>query len=162
MHAKHVIIHKKQTKTTDDMNQESIRFALAVDQEEQFKAKHFGDADNYLIYEHKGNQLVQTHSLSNSFKELDEEHGSRKKGEAIIELLKQSGVKVLVSRQFGRNIKIVNHHFIPVIVYADQPAEIIPILLKHIKWIEEEIENKPEAHKLFTIMNGVLKTAIKA
>lgn len=144
------------------MNQESIRFALAVDQEEQFKARHFGDADNYLIFEHTGDELVQTHAVTNPFKDLDEEHGSRKKGEAIIDLLKQSGVKVLVSRQFGRNIKIVNQHFIPVIVYADKPEEITPVLLKHIKWIEEEMDNKPEAYKLFTIMNGVLKTTIKA
>jgi len=85
----------------------------------------------------------------------------KKKGRAIIELLKNSGVKVLVSKQFGKNIQMVNRHFIPVIVYTQKLNEVIPLLKKHMKWVEDELSHKPEEFKLFTMKNGVLKTIIK-
>ncbi|MCK5836469.1 MAG: hypothetical protein KAH09_04315 [Desulfobacula sp.] len=35
------------------------------------------------------------------------QHGSKKQGEAIIALLKKNNIDVLVSRQFGKNIKLI-------------------------------------------------------
>lgn len=80
---------------------------------------------------------------------------------AIIDLLKGLNVKVLVSRQFGKNVQMVNRHFIPVIVNSEKPDDIIPMLKKHMKWIEDELNNRPEEFILFTLKNGVLKTIIK-
>lgn len=137
---------------------------MAVDHSQRFQSTHFGDADQYLIYEWNKNETVFVDTVKNSFKTYDEEveHGSQKKGQAIIDLLKSKGVNVLVSKQFGRNIRMVNKHFIPVIIYIESPIEVLPILNKHMRWIEDEIEINPPEHKLFTIKNGVMKTAIKS
>jgi predicted Fe-Mo cluster-binding NifX family protein len=139
------------------------RFAFAVNHSENFEAKHFGDADKYLIYEWNNNEFVFLKEEINVFKNFDEEHihGSQKKGQAIIKLLKSSWVNVLVSRQFGKNIQMVNRHFIPIIVYTDTLPELMPFLKKHMKWIEDEHNNRPDEFKLFTLKNGILKTSIK-
>ncbi|MBN2519078.1 MAG: hypothetical protein JXB17_01120, partial [Bacteroidales bacterium] len=115
------------------------------------------------VYEWQNNELVSLKEIINIYKTFDEEqeHGSRKKGNAIIGFLKNEGIKVLVSKQFGRNIQVVNLHFIPIIIYKERPDEVIPIIEKHIKWIEDEIINNPEEYKLFTLKNGALKTIIK-
>jgi len=145
------------------MDKKSIRFAFAVNNSGHFQPKHFGDADKYLIYEWDNGNLVYLNEIINSLKNFDDEsgHGSIKKGEAVAGLLNNEGVKVLVSRQFGKNIQIVNRHFVPVIVYAESPDELTPVLIKHIKWIEDELNNMPVVYKRFTIKKGVLKTVIK-
>jgi len=145
------------------MYEKLIHFAFAVNHVDHFEAKHFGVADKYLIYKWDNDELVYFKETINLFKTFDEEqeHGSQKKGRAIIELLKNSGVKVLVSKQFGKNIQMVNRHFIPVIVYTEKLNEVIPLLKKHMKWVEDELSHKPEEFKLFTMKNGVLKTIIK-
>ncbi len=145
------------------MNRKPIRFAMAVNNAGHFEAKHFGDADKYLIFEWSMDELHFLKEVINIFKNLDEkqEHGLRKKGKAIIDSLQNLDVKVLVSKKFGKNIKMVNRYFIPVIVYTETAEEVSLILKKHIKWIEDEIANNPEEHKLFTIKNGILKTTIR-
>ncbi len=137
---------------------------MAVDHSQNFQSKHFGDADQYLIYEWENNEINFVGTEINVYKKYDEEveHGSQKKGQAIIDFLKTKGVNVLVSKQFGRNIRMVNHHFIPVIIYNETPESVIPVLNKHMRWIEDEIRNNPPEHKLFTIKHGVMKTAIKS
>ena len=145
------------------MNNKSIRFAFAVNRLNGFEPEHFGNADKYLIFKWEHNELVFLKEEINTFKNHDEtqEHGLKEKGRAIIDLLQNLNVKVLVSRQFGKNIQMVNRHFIPVIVFSDTVEDVEPILKKHIKWIEDELNNQPGEFKLFTIKNGILKTVIR-
>ncbi|OQX72109.1 MAG: hypothetical protein B6D61_15165 [Bacteroidetes bacterium 4484_249] len=109
-----------------------LQFAFAVNNDGQFEKKHFGDADKYLIYKLESNKLVLLVEEPNKFKLLDEkiEHGSKRKGNAIIEFLKGKKVNVLVSRQFGKNIKLINEHFIPVIISSEKPDTIKAGILK--------------------------------
>ncbi len=141
----------------------NLKFALAVNNNGHFEKKHFGDADKYLIYQQESDKIVFLSEEINHFKTLDEqvEHGSKRKGAAIIEFLLERNVKVLVARQFGENIKLVNEHFIPVIISSEQPDEVISILTKHIYWIMDEWKNSKSNFKLFTIKSGILKSAIK-
>ena len=140
-----------------------MELRFAVNNDNQFEKKHFGDADKYLIYQQKLDKLVLSSDEPNYFKFLDEEveHGSKKKGKAIIGFLKEKGVNVLVSRQFGKNIKLINAHFIPVIISSESPDEVIRILSGHLHWIEDEWEQKKSDFKLFTIKQGILKSSIK-
>lgn len=140
-----------------------IIFAFAVNQLRGFETEYFGNADKYLIFKWKGNELVFLKEEINTFKNHDEtlEHGLKEKGRSIIDLLKKHKVKVLVSRQFGKNVRMINRHFIPVIVYSGMVEDVEPIIIKHIKWIEEELNNKSGEFKLFTIKNGILKTVIQ-
>lgn len=139
-----------------------IRFAFAVNQINNFEAKHFGDADKYLIYEFNANEFIFQLEQINEFKSFDETtaHGSKEKGISIIKLLKENGVDVLVSKQFGRNIKMVNKHFIPVIINNDSPADVLSILAQHMSWLNDELELQPEYFRLFTISKGVMKSSV--
>ena len=139
-----------------------LRFAFAVNNEHRFENMHFGDAYKYLIYTLEASKMILSSEEINSYKLLDEvhEHGSQRKGNAIIKLLKEKGVNILVSTQFGKNIRLVNKHFIPVKISLEQQDEIIDVLIKHQRWIMDEWEHNTSGHKLFIIKSGILKTPI--
>lgn len=140
----------------------NIKFAFALSQANTFENCHFGEAEKYVIYEWSGNDIIWQKELINDTIKEDEtqEHGSKKKGLAIIELLQKENVNVLVSRQFGRNIKMVNQHFIPVIIAKETPETALEALKKHIRWIDDELHSSKDGFKLFTIKTGILKTII--
>lgn len=139
-----------------------LRFAFAVNNDNQFVKKHFGDADKYLVYQQESDKIVLSSDEPNRFKLLDEkvEHGSKRKGKAIIEFLKEKNVNVLVSQQFGKNIQMINEHFIPVKISSEKPDEVIQILIRHIHWIKDEWKQNKSNFKLFTIKAGILKSSI--
>ena len=141
----------------------NLCFAFAVSENNQFEKKHFGDADKYLIYEQDGDGIKLFSEEINIFKTFDEEveHGSKKKGGAIIQFLKAKNVNVLVSRQFGRNINMINNHFIPVKISVDRPDEVLDVLVKNLHWIEDELDNDTNEYKMFIIKSGILKIPVK-
>ena len=132
----------------------NLRFAFAVNNNNQFEKKHFGDADKYMIYQQKSDKIVLSSEEPNRFKLLDEEieHGSKRKGKEV---------NVLVSGQFGKNIKMVNEHFIPVKISLEKPEEVIKVLTRHLHWIKDEWEANRSNFKLFTIKSGILKSSIE-
>ena len=140
-----------------------IKFAFAVNNINQFEKNHFGDSEKFLIYEASSGSLDYSSEELNIFRNMDEtkQHGLKKKGLAIIDFLKDKGVKVLVSMQFGKNIQIINEHFVPVIIYADEPEEVIGTLNHHMHWISDELESTSSNYKLFSIKSGILKTVVK-
>ncbi len=140
-----------------------ITFALALNNEGVFEKRHFGDTDKFAIYRFKNNELSFVEELPNTFKSMEEvyQHGSKKKGNAIIEFLKEKGVSVLVSKQFGKNIKMVNQHFVPVIISEDKPEQVLSILQRKINWFNDELKNRKTDYMLFHIKNGILKMHIK-
>lgn len=145
------------------MSDNKIIFAFAVSNTNQFEAKHFGDVDKYLIYEYCNESFSLISHQINKFKNLNKEHvhGDKEKGNLIIKLLKNNHVQVLVSPQFGRNISMINKHFIPVAIHNSNSENIFQILSKNIKWISDELEIDPPEYKLFSINPGALKTLIK-
>ena len=62
----------------------------------------------------------------NIFKNLDEkqEHGLRKKGKAIIDSLQNLDLNAGI-KKFGKNIKMVNRYFIPVIVIRRRRKKLV-------------------------------------
>ena len=140
-----------------------LKFAFAVNSKGVFEKKHFGDLKQFLIYEVVDNKLVYKNTLLNEYRRFDEEqeHGSKKKAKAIINYLKENDVSVMVSMQFGKNIKRVNEHFIPIIIYSEDVQEAIEVVNKHMYWILDEWNDKPIEYKLFTIKSGILKSVIK-
>jgi predicted Fe-Mo cluster-binding NifX family protein len=145
------------------MNNSSIRFACAVNHNGLFEAKHFGNADKYLIYEWNNGDFNFIKEVTNSYNNFDDIklNGLSTKNMACINLLEQAEVKILVSRQFGQNVQMINKLFIPVVVNSETPEEVVSILKKHIRWIEEELNSHPEEFKLFSINKGILKTKIR-
>ncbi|HDR88217.1 MAG TPA: hypothetical protein ENN63_01130 [Bacteroidetes bacterium] len=140
-----------------------IRFALAVNRDGRFEKRHFGDASRFLVYEWDGRQWIFLHEKLNIFREEEENpvHNLPEKGRKIMEYLESSGVDVLVSRQFGGNIRLVHRKFIPVIVSHTDPDEVMHVIGKHIQWIHDELTSRPEAYRLFKIKKGILKFPVK-
>ena len=132
----------------------TLRFAFAVNKNNEFEDRHFGDSEQFMIYEWDGNKFSEEETISNKLKEDDDDHhhhGDNKKGKGITKLLKEKGVKVLVSKQFGRNIKIINQKFVPVITASANIDEVQKILPERISAITENIQSKPEHHKLIDL-----------
>jgi len=127
-----------------------IRLAFAVNGQGGFEKRHFGDSDKFLIYELHEGKVVSVNAEENIFKDIDEthSHGSKKKGQEIVKFLKNKGVKALVSKQFGRNIKMINQHFVPVITNAENVDEVLIYLPEHLDVIISYITQKPESYKL--------------
>lgn len=140
-----------------------ITFAFALNNEGIFEKKHLGDTDKFAIYTFEDHKLSFNEEFPNSFKTMDEtqKHGHKKKGDAIISSLKEKGVLILVSKQFGKNIKMVNQHFIPVIIAEDNPDQVLKILLKQMDWFKDELRCRKTNYMLFYIKNGILKMHIK-
>ena len=136
-----------------------LTFTIAVDYSDTIKPRHFGDADKFLIYEYDNREINFSHELVNAYKTYDENHGhgSRKKGEAIVSYLKDHGVNILVSKQFGKNIKIVSQHFVPVLVSGDKPHHVIPTLQAHVDTIKAEWEKHTEAYQHLNLKDTVVQ-----
>jgi len=140
-----------------------IKFAFAVNSNNEFQKNHFGDTVKFLIYGVESDNLKLLSEEINIFRNMDEsmEHGSRNKGLAIIDYLKNMGVNVLVSMQFGKNIKMINEHFIPIIIYSELVEDVVNTLTHKLRWVVDELESTSNNYKLFTIKSGILKTVVK-
>jgi len=142
----------------------SLKYAFAVNPDNILVDSHFGDSDKFLIYEHSKNSgLTLKGEEFNIFKSFDEEqeHGSKKKAEAIVGLLKEKGVKVLISKQFGKNIIRMNKHFIPIIVSDNLVSELLESLIPHLNIITDEWTNRTPDFKFFSLKSGIFKKSIK-
>ena len=139
-----------------------MKCALAVNNEKNFSDQHFGEAENYLIYTLENGKLLFREKLINPHRQMHEKynHGVAEKGKAITDLLRKKEVNILVSKQFGPNLSVVNQHFVPVIISDNQPHKVIAVLEKHMNWIEDEYYNKNGDYMLFRIKYGVLKSQI--
>ena len=136
-----------------ESTKQDIHFAFAVNDQNEFEKKHFGDSEKFVIYKWDGEKFIITSEEKNTFKDLDETHtrGSKKKGREIIKFLKEKGVKAFISRQFGRNIKLINQHFIPIITSDTDIEDVLSILPNHINKVEVSIKDQPENHKLIDL-----------
>jgi predicted Fe-Mo cluster-binding NifX family protein len=145
------------------MNKETISIAFAVNADGRFEEKHFSHAEKFMIYEWANSELFLLDEASNAFKIFDADQTDVSSGNcvSITDLLKKRNVSVLVSRQFGKNIQMVKHLFVPVIINSETPEEVVSILKRHMRWIEEELNRKPLEFKLFYINRGIFKKDIR-
>lgn len=130
-----------------------VKVAFAVSNKNEFEAKHFGDADKYLVYQWDDEKLTNELELINHSKEMDESgvHGSNLKGNSIIAMLKEQGVEVLVSKQFGKNIKMVNKYFVPVLISTSSVEEACRILLRNSNELEENLQKDKDSYKVHNL-----------
>jgi len=140
----------------------NLKFAFAVNSHNTFEKRHFGEADKFLIFESKDNNLLLINELENIYKDFDEQkYGLPKKGVVISKYLLNHGVKVIVSQQFGRNIKEINKYFIPIVVYFETIESVIKALSEKLQWINEELNKTTCEYKLFKIKSGILKINVE-
>ncbi|MGQ8336130.1 NifB/NifX family molybdenum-iron cluster-binding protein [Sunxiuqinia sp. A32] len=138
----------------------NLRLAMAASFSRKFEQKHFGEADQYLIYEWTGNKLTFKETVLNPVLDDGNLHSSEK-ADTLINLLKAYQVNALVSQQFGHNIKKVNALFVPVLIGTSSIVELIPLLNRQMKWIVEEWQENKGNYKLFNLKKGTIKTSLQ-
>lgn len=140
-----------------------LRFAFAVNNQNLFEDRFFGEADRFIIYQLVSGQLEQIYEVVNDNKSEMKKSNSdnNEKVDILIKNLLENDIKVIVSKQFGENIRIVNEYFIPVIISSENPEEAVGIINRHIHWIKDELNNFSSGYKLFTIKSGILKSSVE-
>jgi predicted Fe-Mo cluster-binding NifX family protein len=98
--------------------------AFASDDKKTFTNKHFGEAKEYLIYEisKADSKLIET--IANLSPE-EKMHGDPNKAKGVASLLKPFGVKVLISKAFGRNIVRQQQKFVVILSNTEYVGEAI-------------------------------------
>jgi predicted Fe-Mo cluster-binding NifX family protein len=134
-------------------------FAFALNNDNQFEDCHFGDSHKFAIYHQNGDKIEFSTEVENIYR--NGKHGDNQKGNSIIKYLEELNVNILVSREFGRNIVMVNKHFIPVIISKESPEEVIKVLQDKLHWILDEWNSSSSDYKLFRITSSVLKLRIE-
>jgi predicted Fe-Mo cluster-binding NifX family protein len=100
--------------------------AFATDDKATFTNEHFGEAKEYLIYEISKTDYTLIETIKNISPE-EKMHGDPNKAKGVASLLKPFGVKVLISKAFGRNIVRQQQKFV--------------VILSNTKLITEAIKN---------------------
>jgi predicted Fe-Mo cluster-binding NifX family protein len=138
-----------------------LKFAFAVNNDHSFDNRFFGEADKFLVYKLINGKIEFEGEIKNKRevreKDLTE---SNLKTDAIFKDLVANDIKVIVSKDFGKNLKLVNEYFIPVRVISDDLKHVINEIDNHLHWIVDELNNFSSGYKLFTIKSGILKTVI--
>ena len=109
---------------------EKFIVACATDEGQRLINRHFGDAGRYDLYELTKNSAKFIRSIENSVPE-EKGHADPEKAQNVGGLLKPEGVQVLVSGQFGPNLKRVKRKFVPVILRIFEIEEALKLLEEH-------------------------------
>ncbi len=141
----------------------NLRFAFALNKNDQFEEQFFGNADKFMIYDLISGKLEEVFEIENEFKDetINNSVVNEQKAENITKILIANDIKVIVSNQFVENIKLVNEYFIPVQIFSDLPDDAVHAINGHVHWIEDELNNFSSGYKLFIIKSGILKTSIE-
>lgn len=134
-----------------------LKFAFALSREGLFEKAHFGDADKFVFFEVENGHFSEVGEKENPFKGMHghhhgqgHEHGHGHSGKAhkITEFLRKEGVHAVVAHQFGRNIRRLSEHLIPIIITQETIEGAQGILQPQLETIIAEWEAEPEQHKI--------------
>jgi len=141
------------------MDSKEYLFAFAVNDFNTFEKAHFGDANKFLVYKWVDNAFLYIDEFKNDAENLDETkvHGSELKAQQIVEQLDRHGVKFIVSNQFGKNIKVVQKHFVPLVIRASKPEDVFAILGSNIEMIVDELNTTDSIFRVFSVFETEVK-----
>jgi len=128
--------------------------ACATNDGEKFALCHFGDANQYDIYEMDGSTCRFVETVRNTTGEEEEEiHADPRKAKGIVDLLSKNNVQVGMTKVFGPNIKRVVKHFVPVIANEDKISQGLKALLEDYERIDRIIaDNRKDTY--FDLKSG--------
>lgn len=112
--------------------------ACATDDGKNFMTRHFGDAEQFQIYEWNENQFNYVKTITNTSEE-EEGHADPKKAKYIMDLLLEANVDVGLTKTFGPNIKRIKSRLVPVLISNDAIEAGLATLKDHITEISEAI-----------------------
>ena len=114
-----------------------IKIAIAINENNEIQQDHFGEAYQFKIYDLNTNAVITLETIDNPMRNFDKNtHGNAKKGQQIVQLLKENKVDAVISKEFGKNIKIINQNFVPIITKKSMIKE----TLLNVRGLIEEIK----------------------
>ncbi len=116
-----------------------MKVAISTEDGFTITRDHFGEGNEFLIYELSREEIKLVERRINSTPE-EEEHGSREKARAISSLL--NDIPVLVGYQFGPNILRIKDQFLPVLSKETRVEKTLELLKRHYNSIEKEAKNR--------------------
>ena len=134
----------------------TLTIACATDDGKKLVNRHFGDANQYDIYNADSKGFKFLYTINNTKKNLDDiEGGSHsKKAKGMGELLIKNNVNVILGNKIGLNITKMRKNFVPIVsrdrnlkkslerlcgIYLDELGELPTEIKKH--FILEHDEN---------------------
>ena len=111
--------------------------AAATNDNVSFISDHFGDAKQYHIYKISKQTIELLETLENNTPD-ENRHADPEKAKGIMKLLKEKKVQVVVSKQFGANIKRIKAAFVCAIVKGDDLKDGLQIVQNHLDTIYHE------------------------
>lgn len=125
---------------------EDIIIACATDNELHFPDKHSGEAAYYMIYRTNDKEAKFVMRIENTSPE-EKMHGDPNKAKGVVSLLKEKNVDVIVSKQYGRNLKRIKSKVVPVIIKTDKIEDGINLCIENIDLLRKESEKEGEERK---------------
>ncbi|HPF16096.1 MAG TPA: NifB/NifX family molybdenum-iron cluster-binding protein [Thermotogota bacterium] len=123
-----------------------MRIACATNDGNSFVTSHFGDAQQYDLYEmtKEGYRFLQ--SITNHTEEEEGVHADPKKAHGIVSLLKEQNVQIGVSLVFGPNIKRVAKHILPIIISEKTIKEGLSMILNQYEFIINALKKEDSGY----------------
>jgi predicted Fe-Mo cluster-binding NifX family protein len=121
----------------------SLICAFGTDDGKHFTNRHFGDSNKFDLYEISNESISFIKQIENNSVE-ETTHADPKKAGSISKILKTQGVQIVVSKQFGPNIKRIRKNFVCIRVLEDDIAPIQKMTIDNIEMINQMWENGEE------------------
>jgi len=126
--------------------EEEIIIACATDNEEHFPDKHSGEATFFMIYKIDGIKAEFITRVENTSPE-ERMHGDPQKAKGVVGLLKEKNVDVIVSKQYGKNLKRIKDKVVPVIIRTDKIEDGIGLCIENIDRLRNELKKDGEERR---------------
>ncbi len=125
---------------------EEIIIACATDNEEHFPDKHSGEATFFMIYKIDGIKAEFITRVENTSPE-ERMHGDPQKAKGVVGLLMEKNVDVIVSKQYGKNLKRIKDKVVPVIIKTDKIEDGIGLCIENIDRLRNELNKDGEERR---------------
>ena len=126
---------------------DKIIAAFATVDGKTFVNRHFGDAEQYLIYEITPMEAYQISIIKNTTEE-EKTHADPNKAKSIGQLMKKRGVQVLVSKKFGANLNRMKKQYVCVLISNDYIEDSLKTIQQNFERITNEWQKGSERHFL--------------
>lgn len=94
---------------------EPVIAAFATDDGNTFMNRHFGDAQQYVIYKITPTESRLIKAIGNTSEE-EQQHADPNKARSVTQLFKRDNVQLLASKKFGGNIQRMKQQFLCVLM----------------------------------------------
>ncbi len=126
---------------------EPVIAAFATDDGNTFMNRHFGDAQQYVIYKITPTEARLIKAIGNTSEE-ERQHADPNKARSVGQLLKRDNVQLLASKKFGGNIQRMKQQFLCVLMNDKSIPDAVKRIQQNFDTISQEWAKGEDRHFL--------------